>query len=91
MKLESCSHLALQDFTTKHGTLHSIKIYDDRTENGTKWTEEYRLLHMKQHFTELYSPHQNYAEHGAHVLSVVVRRPIRECNVTHSQHHWAQR
>ena len=87
MKSESCSHLALQDFLRKHGIPHSIKTDNARTETGTKWTEECRRRHINQYFTEPRNPQQNYAEHGVHVLSVMVRRTIREHGIPYSQHH----
>ena len=47
MKSESCSALALQDFTRKYGTPHTIKTCNTRIEIGTNWTEHYYRLHTK--------------------------------------------
>ena len=90
MKLESCSYIALQDFLRKHGLSHSIKTDNTRTETGTKWTEECHRRHIKQYFTELRNPQQNYTEHSVHVLSVIVQRTIREYGILYSQYHWIQ-
>ena len=48
MKSESCSALALQDFTRKHGIPRTIKTDNARIEAGTKWTEQCCRLHVKK-------------------------------------------
>ena len=56
MKSEHYSALALQDVTRKNGVPHAIKTDNARTEMGTKWTEHYRHLRVKQKPTEPHSP-----------------------------------
>ena len=90
MKSDSCSHLVLQDFTRKHGTSHSVKVDNTKTEKGIKWNEHCRQLHIKHKFTEPFRPWHKHAEHGIYYLSVMVHRIIRENNAPCTQHHWIQ-
>ena len=77
MTSESCSLLALQDFARRYGMSYAIEIDNIRTEARIKCAENYRKVHTSQNDTELHGPCQNYAEHGAHPLSVIAHHVIK--------------